>query len=57
MDLMIAATALAHELPLSPSNPKDLRGLERLMKIVDAADPAAPSGSVIHRYRIAANHG
>jgi predicted nucleic acid-binding protein len=37
VDLMIAATALAHDLPLYTKNPKDLRGLEELIEIVDAA--------------------
>lgn len=36
VDLMIAATALAHGLPLYTLNPKDLRGLEGLIEIVDA---------------------
>lgn len=35
VDLMIAATALAHRLPLYTLNPKDLRGLESLIEIVD----------------------
>jgi hypothetical protein len=35
VDLMIAATALAHELPLHTLNPKDLRGLQGLIEIVD----------------------
>jgi predicted nucleic acid-binding protein len=35
VDLMIAATALAHELPLHTLNPEDLRGLEDLIEIVD----------------------
>lgn len=35
LDLMIAATALAHQLPLFTANPKDLRGLEDLVEIVD----------------------
>jgi predicted nucleic acid-binding protein len=35
VDLMIAATALAHGLPLYTRNPKDLRGLEQLIEIVD----------------------
>lgn len=35
VDLMIAATALAHELPLYTLNAKDLRGLARLLEIVD----------------------
>lgn len=32
---MIAATALAHDLPLYTMNGKDLRGLEELIEIVD----------------------
>jgi predicted nucleic acid-binding protein len=36
IDLLIAATALAHDLPLYTLNPKDLRGLEHLIEIVDA---------------------
>jgi predicted nucleic acid-binding protein len=36
VDLMIAATALAHDLPLYTRNIKDLRGLEELIQIVDA---------------------
>lgn len=35
VDLMIAATALAHELPLYTLNAKDLRGIEDLIEIVD----------------------
>lgn len=35
IDLMIAATALAHDLPLYTLNPKDLRGLEDLIEIID----------------------
>lgn len=35
VDLMIAATALAHEMPLYTLNPKDLYGLEELIEIVD----------------------
>lgn len=38
MDLMVAATALAHEMPLYTLNAKDLRGLESLIEIVDIAD-------------------
>jgi hypothetical protein len=37
VDLMIAATALAHDLPLYTLNAKDLRGLEGLVKIVDVS--------------------
>ena len=35
VDLMIAATALAHDLPLYTLNAKDLRGLEGLVEIID----------------------
>jgi predicted nucleic acid-binding protein len=35
VELMIAATALVHELPLYTLNAKDLRGLEGLIEIVD----------------------
>lgn len=37
VDLLIAATALAHDLPLYTLNPKDLRGLEQLIQIVDVS--------------------
>lgn len=36
VDLMIAATALAYDLPLYTLNAKDLHGLEDLIEIVDA---------------------
>ncbi len=35
VDLMIAATALAHDLPLYTRNANDLHGLEGLIEIVD----------------------
>jgi predicted nucleic acid-binding protein len=35
VDLMIAATALAHRRPFLTLNAKDLRGLEELIEIVD----------------------
>lgn len=35
MDLMIASTALANQLPLYTLNPADLTGLEALLEIVD----------------------
>ncbi|HEX6688159.1 MAG TPA: PIN domain-containing protein [Solirubrobacterales bacterium] len=35
VDLMIAATASAHELPLYTLNARDLRGLEDVIEIVD----------------------
>lgn len=37
VDLMIAATALAHQLPLYTLNAKDLRGLEELIEVVDVS--------------------
>jgi predicted nucleic acid-binding protein len=37
VDLMIAATALAHDLPLWTRNPKDLRGLEDVIEIIDVS--------------------
>jgi predicted nucleic acid-binding protein len=37
VDLMIAATALAHNLPLYTRNTKDLSGLEELIEIVDVS--------------------
>lgn len=37
VDLMIAATALAHDLPLYTRNAKDLHGLEGLIEIVDVS--------------------
>jgi predicted nucleic acid-binding protein len=38
IDLMIAATALAHDLPLYTRNAKDLRRLEDLIEIVDVSN-------------------
>lgn len=35
VDLMIAATALAHALPLYTMNGEDMRGLEGLLEVVD----------------------
>jgi predicted nucleic acid-binding protein len=37
VDLMIAATALSHDLPLYTRNPKDLRGLDDLIEVVDVS--------------------
>lgn len=37
VDLMIAATALAHDLPLYTRNAKDLHGLEELIEIIDVS--------------------
>jgi predicted nucleic acid-binding protein len=37
VDLMIAATALAHDLPLYTRNVRDLHGLEDLIEIVDVS--------------------
>ena len=38
VDLLIAATAIAHELPLYTRNPADLRGLDQLLEIRDLSD-------------------
>jgi predicted nucleic acid-binding protein len=35
VDLMIAATAVVHELPLYTRNPRDLTGLDGLLEVVD----------------------
>lgn len=43
LDLLIAATAIAHELPLYTLNPDDLRGLGALLEVV--AVTAEPAGS------------
>jgi predicted nucleic acid-binding protein len=37
VDLMIAATALAHDLPMWTRNARDLHGLEGLLEIVDVS--------------------
>ena len=37
MDLLIASTALARDLPLYTLNVEDLRGLEDLIEIVDVS--------------------
>jgi predicted nucleic acid-binding protein len=35
VDLLIAATAVVHELPLYTRNPRDLAGLDGLLEVVD----------------------
>jgi len=37
VDLLIAATAIANQLPLYTRNPRDLNGLDHLVEIVDAS--------------------
>lgn len=37
VDLLIAATAIANQLPLYTRNPRDLNGLGHLVEIIDAA--------------------
>lgn len=42
VDLMIASTAIAEELPLFTTNPDDFRGLDDLLTIVPVARPQLP---------------
>lgn len=41
-DLMIAATAIAEELPLFTTNPADFAGLDTLVRIIPVTRPAVP---------------
>jgi hypothetical protein len=41
-DLMIAATAIAEDLPLFTTNPGDYAGLEKLIRIVPVTRPPLP---------------
>ena len=42
VDLMIAATAIAAELPLYTINPDDFAGLEHLVTVIQVTTPAVP---------------
>jgi hypothetical protein len=44
-DLMIAATAIAEDLPLYTTNPGDYAGLEKLIRVVPVACPPLPRES------------
>jgi hypothetical protein len=39
---MIAATAIAADLPLFTTNPDDFKGLERVLSLVAVARPSVP---------------
>jgi len=41
-DLMIAATAIAEDLPLYTTNPGDYAGLEKLIRVVPVTRPPLP---------------
>jgi predicted nucleic acid-binding protein len=41
-DLMIAATAIAEDLPLFTTNPDDYAGLDRLVRVIPVARPHLP---------------
>ena len=44
-DLLIAATAIAEDLPLYTTNPGDYTGLDKLLRIVPVTHPALPHDS------------
>jgi predicted nucleic acid-binding protein len=43
VDLMIAATAIAADLPLYTTNPDDFAGLEHLVTVIHVTRPAVPN--------------
>ena len=42
-ELMIAATAIAADMPLYTTNPQDFAGLERLLAVMAVARPTVPN--------------
>jgi predicted nucleic acid-binding protein len=48
-DLMIAATAIAEDLPLFTTNPDDFTGLDHLIRIIPVTRPLVPHEKTVRR--------